>query len=123
MGSEVIRIAKTVPDRLPILLRCFSAFKKIPAGLRRIPILFYQCIEPGHIFIQPFLILRQVKTGLSEADGYFIEIHVFLLFLLCRGIQHVFDKYAVAGIRTVHKYMGHRAHQLAFLDNGTSGHE
>ena len=37
-------------------------------------------------------------------------------------IQHIFNKNAVAGSGIVDKDMRHRTHQLAVLDDGTSGH-
>ena len=42
---------------------------------------------------------------------------------LCRGIQHIFNKDPVAGIRTVYKDMSNSAYQFAVLDDGTAGHE
>ena len=42
---------------------------------------------------------------------------------LCRGIQHIFNKDPVAGIRTVYKDMGYGTDELAILDDGTAGSE
>ena len=36
---------------------------------------------------------------------------------LCRGVQHIFDKDAVAGGRVVDEDMGHRADQFAVLND------
>ena len=41
---------------------------------------------------------------------------------LCRCIQHIFNKDAVAGGGVVNKDMGHGAHQLAVLYNRRGGH-
>ena len=41
---------------------------------------------------------------------------------LCRGIQHIFNKDAVACRWVVDEDMGHRADELAVLDNGTAAH-
>ena len=42
---------------------------------------------------------------------------------LCRGIQHIFDKNAIAGGGIVYKDVGHGADELATLDNRTAAHE
>ena len=50
------------------------------------------------------------------------KAHNVCLSPLCRGLQHVFDKDAVACRWVVHKDMCHRAHQLSVLNNRRAGH-
>ena len=41
---------------------------------------------------------------------------------LCCRVQHIFNKYAVAGGGVVDKDMRYSADQLAILDDGAAGH-
>jgi hypothetical protein len=40
----------------------------------------------------------------------------------CRRVQHIFDENAISPGWIIDKDMGHRAHQVAVLDDGTSAH-
>ena len=50
------------------------------------------------------------------------KAHIVCLFPLCRSIQHIFDKNAVAGGWVVYQNVGNRAYQPAVLNNGAAGH-
>ena len=39
-----------------------------------------------------------------------------------RRVQHILNKYSVAGGGVVDQNMGHRAHQFPILNDGTAGH-
>ena len=41
---------------------------------------------------------------------------------LCRRIQHIFDKNAIAGGGVIDQDVGHGAHQFAVLNNRRAGH-
>ena len=43
-----------------------------------------------------------------------------LLNRLFRRNQHIFNKASVTSCRVIHKHTGHRAHQLADLNDGTA---
>ena len=45
------------------------------------------------------------------------------LFYLCRGVQHILDKDAVAGSWIVDKDVGHRTNDAPVLQNRTAAHE
>ena len=56
---------------------------------------------------------KKTQEEASESAGFF---------LLCSGVQHVFDENAVTHGGVIHKHMGHGADELAVLDDGAAGH-
>ena len=40
-----------------------------------------------------------------------------------RSVEHIFDEDSVAACGVVYKHVGHRAHELAVLDDGGARHE
>ena len=67
------------------------------------------CIGPSPVSdISPFLtrLFAAQKSTLPPGEG-----------ILCRCVQHIFDKYSVTGYWVICKNMGHRTYQLAVLDD------
>ena len=68
----------------------------------------------------------------TKAIRNLIEIHKYFSFAagqeqapalrLCSRVQHVFNKYAVAGCWVIYQDVGHRTYQFAILDNRTAAH-
>ena len=61
-----------------------------------------------HVTIPPSALRADTSLYTREAVG--------------SGVQHIFNKNAIAGGRIVHKNMGNGADELAVLDDETAGH-